>query len=96
MTVPLQMYQDLQEKYHALVTEVLAMKREGFTPSPAFAEPAALPQLPEVVAAAIRETADFDEDLTRTLTNVAWSLLKQGVDEHDVAQRIAAGEPVEL
>lgn len=84
------------DKYHELVLEVLALRREGFATPPQLMEPAAAPSLPDAVTKAVAEIAAGNPPLERTLIETAWGLLKQGHDESEVAQMIRDGEPVEL
>lgn len=92
------MYQELLGKYHELVKELAAMKRDGFVPGlPDQPSPVA-PELPKAVAEAIAEvveSAGYDTDLERTLVARAWAQIRYGVDESAIAEAIRTGEPVE-
>ncbi len=98
-TVPVAMYQDLLAKYHALVQDLAAMKREGFAPEPAGGPLESAPQLEPAIQQAIGElvdnAVDGPADLERTLMQRAWDLKRRGASTEEITASIAAGEPVE-
>lgn len=95
--VSLAMYQDLLAKYDALVKEVIAMRRDGFVPSPSQETAASLPTLPAKVQEKINElvtAAGGDVDLSRTLTASAWELVRSQIGEADIVNLLEQGEEV--
>jgi hypothetical protein len=98
VTVLKPMYDDLLGRYHALVEEVLAMKREGFVPAPdlsGHAEPVSLPPIIQTAINALMDSGG-DELLERMVERQAWALKRQGVDDAEIAAKLTAGEPVDL
>lgn len=94
--VPIELYTDLLGKYHELVKELTALKREGFAPQPAYQEPVKPPELPEAIQAAIRTVAPEGSGLERDQVLAAWAMLKSGLSESKVAEQILEGEEIAL
>ena len=90
------MYQDLLGKYDSLVREVLAMKRDGFTPPLPEGVPQTPKELPPDVRQVIGEIALGDGELTRILTATAWQMVEAGMAVGDITQRIREGEEATL
>lgn len=82
--------------YQALVTELAALKRDGFVRPDQLPPAPEAPQLPAVVQQAIAGIADGDPTMTARLVGVAWNLKRQGTDDEVIAQKITDGEPAEL
>lgn len=99
LSVPWSEYRALLDKYDGLVREVMAMRREGFTPQPMETVTQVAQGFPDEVQTAIRElvaAAPADSDLERTLTEGAQQMLRLGVEDRVVAERIREGEPADL
>jgi len=85
-----------EARYHELVKELLAMKREGFTPAAVLPAPAPLPELDGAIRAAIKEIAPSGSPLARQQVRLAWDLLATGQDPAVVARMIRQGEEITL
>lgn len=85
-----------EERYHALVGELLVMKREGFMPPQATPAAQDLPSLDPKIRNAIREVAGTTGPVARSLETQAWEMVAGGMEPDEVAKRIAMGEEIAL
>jgi hypothetical protein len=83
------------ERYHQLVTEMMAMKRDGFTPPGTLPEPIEALMLPDVIRESIALVCEPGDPTWRRLEKLAWELKRSNSDDK-VAQLISAGEPASL
>lgn len=83
-------------RYHELVKELLAMKREGFTVAGPAPEPIAMPELPVVVRKAISDVTKVGTQTWVHLTKLAWDMQRNGDDPEAIAAAILEGEEASL
>jgi len=83
-------------RYDALLKEVMALKREGFSATVQYDAPPAGPPLPGPVTRAIAERSDPGSIERRELERAASDLIRAGVETDSVAKQVLDGEPVEL
>lgn len=81
-----------RDRYDRLVSQVMDLKREGFTPPAAVGDIPQPEPLPEVVKAAIQARSERGTPEERQLTTTARTLLLRGDDPQGIAQGILAGE----
>lgn len=93
--VPWPVYQSLQDKYEALVKEIVAMKRDGFVPVESHVAPKPVPDVAPVIRKAITELG-VDDTTERHLVKQAWEMIRGGMEPEEIALRITAGDPVEF
>lgn len=86
----------IEARYHALVTEMLAMKREGFTVPRETPDPVLMPELPVVIRKAVSDVAKVGSQTWVHLTKLAWDMQRNGDDPEAIAAAIREGEPAEL
>jgi hypothetical protein len=104
--ISISLLEDLREeraRSHAVVEQLIAMKRDGFVLAPPAVAPSALPpnpldRIPDVVWDAIREMAPSELDPLRThLVTYALSQERRWATEaNDLATEIRAGEDADL
>jgi hypothetical protein len=87
--------QALLDYNRLLVQEIIAMKRDGWTPADKLGEPAKAVELPKEIEAAIHALG-VDAGTARHLRGEAWEMLRAGTAHPEIIQRITDGEPVEL
>lgn len=80
----------------ALIREVLALKRDGFVATVQYDTPPAGPSLPRPVLAAIAERSEPGTVERRELERYAADMVRAGTEPEMIADRIAAGEDVDL
>lgn len=83
--------------YQALVSELVSLKRDGLVRPDQLPPAPEIPLLPDIIQQAIASIAGPEDQALRDhLIGQAWNLKRQGLEDSDVAQRIADGEPAEL
>ena len=96
---PLEVCADCQqwsERYHELVKELLAMKREGFMPQGPTQEPPKMPELDPIIREAIRDIATPGTPTARTQERIAFDMLLAGDDPSQIAARIRRGQELSV
>src|SRR2546430_9483018 len=81
--------------YQELVHELVALKRDGFTPTLTSEAPVAAPSLPAVIEAAITDLG-LEPATERQVRKHAWELKRAGQEDEHIVQRITEGEEVAL
>lgn len=85
----------LHQRVETLTTQVLAMKREGFTWTPPAEPQQRGPQMDDRIMAAIRSRAKEGSTLERELYEYAQSLLILNGEVEDIVDQILAGARVD-
>ena len=80
------------ERYNALVMEMMAMKRDGFVPRETAGDPVLMPELPVEVRQAIAQVSTVGSGTWNLLTKGAWDAKRNGVPDKTIAADILAGE----
>lgn len=83
-------------RYEALLKEVLALKRDGFTATVQYDAPSPAPPLPGPVTKAISLRSEPGTAERRELERRAYDLVRGEMETDDVVQAILNGEEVDL
>lgn len=85
-----------EARYHALVVELIGLKREGFAPSDTPMVAAPLRELPPVVQEAVLKWSAGGPSVISDQTKLAWLLLEQNQSPEQVAATIGDGQELPL
>ena len=81
--------------YQELVHELVALKRDGFTPTPTGEAPMPAPGLAPEIEAAITDLG-LEPATERQVRKHAWDLKRAGLEDDAIAKRITDGEEAAL
>ena len=83
-------------RYHELVKELVAMRRDGFTPSPQAENLPPPPQLDTSIRDALRTNFTIGSAVYGQQEKLAWDMVRSGISPAEVAALIIKGEDMPL
>ena len=92
-------HQALQDQYHSLVEELLAMKKDGYTPEPRLFAPESEDDpypIPENVENALHTLFEPRSPEFQRQKEIAFGMMHNGAKEEDVIAELLAGADIGL